>query len=126
MHRKLVAALAGTAAALLATTALAAPAPAHAGTAALVTQTVKIDYSDLDLESPKAVDRLYARLRSAAKRVCGESDVRHLQGNRLQRDCMRQAMDRAVAQVGHAALTAKHAERKPARYAQVSTATRGS
>ena len=124
MHRTLVAALAGTAAALLATAALAAPA--QAGTPGLVTHTVKVEYSDLNLESPKGVERLYARLRSAAKKVCGESDVRHLQGNRLQRDCMQQTMDRAVAQVGHAALAAEHAQRRPVRYARLESATRGS
>lgn len=81
--------------------------------------SVTVNYADLDLAKPAGIDALYARLRGAAKAACGDPDARNLREKALVRECRDEALSNAVAGVNHAALTAKHLQRSPARLAQL-------
>lgn len=101
MNRKLAALLAaGVATVFTSTVTLAADS-------SRVPQ-VTVDYSDLDLSSQKGVDRLYTRLRTAARNVCGERATRDLSARAEARSCYVRALGDAVRDVNHVALTALH------------------
>ena len=85
---------------LLASTAFAATATEA--------PSVRVSYSELDLNKDAGVERLYARLRHAADQVCGNVDNRDLVAGRYREACVRAALDRAVEQVHSARLTARH------------------
>ena len=87
---------------------------------------VAVNYADLDLASPKGVERLYSRLQTAAEKACGRADVRDLKGRERVRDCTEGALERAVNEIGHEALSALHFGSSPVRYAQLERAARGS
>ena len=74
-------------------------APLAAAPAAEATALVRVD--DLDLTQPHARERLDARLRMAARRVC-DTGVRSVSANALENRCMAQAMSRAAPQVERA------------------------
>jgi UrcA family protein len=69
------------------------------------TQTV-VAYPDLDLSKESDVRSLYERLQRAAKRVCGQEDLRNLHMKRLQNECYQESLGRAVDDVGHASVKA--------------------
>lgn len=70
-----------------------------------------VQYGDLNLASSKGVERLYQRIVAAAKQVCDNGDTRSLQSKALFRICTEQSIGRAVAAVGHPALTALYAQK---------------
>lgn len=115
MNRKLVA-LAATALAFVGSAAVAAP----------VTQAreVTVNYADLNLESAAGVEALYARIRAAAKQVCGTAQLNDFYAQADMRACRETAIANAIAKVDNAALAARHANRPEARYAQADTGTR--
>jgi UrcA family protein len=76
------------------------------------TVSIRIPYSDLDLTSDAGITELYARVRRAARQVCRTQTT----GSRVDERypaCMRQTVDRAVAQLGVAALAELHHELVP-------------
>jgi UrcA family protein len=70
--------------------------------------SVRVNYSELDLGKDAGVERLYARLRHAAEKVCGGADNRDLAALRHQQACVRASLDRAVEAVHSSRLTARH------------------
>ena len=97
----------GALAILFATTALPAAADGR-----LVEESLEVSYSDLDLDKEAGVASLYARLRNAAEQVCDvASGPQALFLSSSERVCMAGALERAVAHVDRAALTAYHAAR---------------
>ena len=80
-----------------------AEAPSLAGT-----RSVAIEYGDHELGSGLAIERLYARISAAAKRVCGEYDGRNLRERNNWQACYEAALADAVARVPHAALAERH------------------
>lgn len=69
-----------------------------------------VEYSDLDLATAKGVQALHRRLTTAAKRVCPRTDVVVNALDRVAaRECQRQALDRAVNEIGNPDLAALHA-----------------
>ena len=115
MNRKL-AALAATTLAFVGSTALAAP---HTETHATT-----VTYADLNLESAAGVEALYARIRSAARRVCGTAERHDLAAQADVRACRASAIEKAVATVGSDALAARHAGKQEVRYARADTGRR--
>jgi UrcA family protein len=70
--------------------------------------SVVVKYGDLDLNSVDGVAALHARLRVAARQVCGQLDSRVL-GLREQYElCLSEAVTQSVAKVGNPGLTAFH------------------
>lgn len=90
-------------------------ANAHAGG---TPQRWAVNYADLDLSQQKDAGILYARLRFAAKALCGEADVRDLRMRRAVGVCYRETLSDAVARVNHSALSALHVSDPSMRVAQ--------
>ena len=88
---------------------LATVAPA-AAEAPLVAESTAIHYGDLDLDKTAGVAQLYARIRTAAERVCG---TRYRPGTLLVepawRDCVAAAIEAGVATLDRRAVTEYHA-----------------
>lgn len=69
-----------------------------------------VEYGDLDLTTAKGVQALHRRLTTAAKRVCPRTDVVVNALDRVAaRECQKQALDRAVNEIGNPDLAALHA-----------------
>ncbi len=66
-------------------------------------ESVRVSYSDLDLQKTEGQETLYERLRRAADDVC-EEEYSRLE----ERECRANALDRAVEEVGNKAVTALH------------------
>lgn len=90
---------------------MAASGIAAAGEPQRVTgvRSVVVRYSDLDLNREQGSQAVYARLRSAARRVCGSVDPRDAAARLAWRTCYRKALDHAVAELHSAQVTALHA-----------------
>jgi UrcA family protein len=73
--------------------------------------TKTVAYGDLNLESPKGAETLYARLRRAAEAVCVPFDSREMARKHLWQTCYDNALTAAVAQINHTSLTALHNDR---------------
>jgi UrcA family protein len=71
---------------------------------------VRVSYAGLDLTSERGVQILYQRIATAAERVCPSADSRNLRAFVDGRACRKQAIERAIAQVGNPKLAALHAE----------------
>jgi UrcA family protein len=69
-------------------------------------RTVAVHYGDLNLQSDAGNAALFGRLRQAAERVCGTDDSRNLSVRNAVRECKRDAVARAVEQVGSVRLAA--------------------
>lgn len=86
---------------------------AHAGEAQRsteVTTSVAVSYADLDIASAAGAKTLYARIRSAARKVCGpEPSGLDLHGMAAYDACFQGAVSRAVHRVGSDRLQALHA-----------------
>ncbi|HEU4625744.1 MAG TPA: UrcA family protein [Steroidobacteraceae bacterium] len=78
----------------------AAATLAHAGTpAADDVPSVKVHYADLDLSTSYGAATLYKRIEGAARQVCPSSNALNLRAANVTRNCMAQAIERAVADV---------------------------
>jgi UrcA family protein len=108
------------AAAIRATTALLAltlfTTAAIAGTVTVSDDAIAmaVPYGDLDLSTNAGNRTLYARLTSAAKRVCPRIDNRDLQMRASVDACRAQALARAVRAIDSPALAALHRQDSPA------------
>jgi UrcA family protein len=65
----------------------------------------EVTYQDLNLNSNDGIHLLYKRIQGAANKVCGEVDVRDLQGMRVNKACVNRAISQAVAAVNSPMLT---------------------
>jgi UrcA family protein len=74
--------------------------------------SVTVAYDDLNLSSPNGAKALYARLESAASKVCGGEPnlLQELQKHSNFRSCYHQALDNAVDKVADPRLQALHRE----------------
>lgn len=70
--------------------------------------SVAVGYGDLDLSGDEGLGVLYARLRSAARRVCRPLESRDLHWKQLYRQCYSSALADAVARTGSTRLAALH------------------
>ena len=85
--------------------------PAIAAADELKGRSEKVVYSDLNVVKESGAQALYSRLQRASKRVCGVESYKNAGGIRImseQRDCFRNAMNEAVAQINNPTLTAIH------------------
>lgn len=86
-------------------------ASAIAGTPDAEVPSVKVRFADLDLGKPEGTATLYRRLETAAHVVCNVYEDRLLERQFAWKHCVSGALDRAVAQIGNASLTAYHLAR---------------
>jgi UrcA family protein len=94
-------------------TAGATPPPPVDARDGTVRETVAVPYGDLDLTTDAGARVLYARLTSAAGRVCGFADARELSLWVRVRHCREQALAAAVARIDAPRLTALHRTARP-------------
>jgi UrcA family protein len=71
-----------------------------------VPMSLKVRVASLDLSTPNGVAELYARIRNAARTVCGYADNHFYQARAGWNECVDRTIDHAVASVGNAKLTA--------------------
>lgn len=67
---------------------------------------VNVKYGDLNIDSPQGADVLYARIRRAARNVCGKFDADLLDVFRQREVCINKAISGAVTKVNAPALYA--------------------
>lgn len=99
--------------AVLLTAAVVAVQPGQAAypDSETVERSISVRFADLNLDNDDGVAALYRRLRLAAESVCGPQSLRAagaLMTLRANRQCYDQTLDRAVAEIGHAALEDLH------------------
>jgi UrcA family protein len=109
MTRQLLRASAALGATFIVGTATAAAAI----TAADALPTVTVGYHDLNLGTEKGTLALYARIESAAYKVCQVSDIRNLAEVAAASACRAQAIERAVRDVNSPRLAAVYSLRHP-------------
>jgi UrcA family protein len=74
-----------------------------------------VRFGDLDLGSSRGVKALYVRIRGAARTVCGENErPDSLLSSAPFDNCVRAAIESAVAQIKLPALTAYYEQHRPA------------
>ena len=89
------------------------PALSHAATSAAEPAAVIVRYADLNLGTAAGNDALYARLVSAARKVCGEAgNIRDLGQLAATQACQREAIANAVHSVHSTQLAAVYAKRQ--------------
>ena len=116
--------IAGAALAAAVATCLA-PAAARAD-GIEVTESVRVHFGDLDLNTPNGAHLLYLRLKNAAKSVCGdEFEAIDLKDRGDIIDCQRDAIQHAVEHVDRPLLTTLYDRRNPRYRAVVATSTAG-
>ena len=119
--RRVAMAVAGIAA-LTALSVNAQQSPAN--DAEVPTHVVK--YEDLDLSVREDAQALYRRLQSAAEEVCNVyAEPRPTKLNKIDAQCKREAVAKAVANVDHPGLTALHMERGGMKLARVKSQSTG-
>jgi UrcA family protein len=108
--RALAALAAPAAAVVLAAAAfLGSPTPATAAQPAAAVPRATLYYSPHDLATDRGTRALYARIVAAAQSVCPGWDSRDLGAVAASRECQRDAVARAIGQIGNARLAAAHA-----------------
>jgi UrcA family protein len=75
------------------------------------TRAEVIEYQDLNLATPQAVQILYRRIENAADRVCGRVSPREMAAFDKYRECRGRAVTDAVKQNDIPALTALHRDK---------------
>src|SRR5512146_178932 len=85
---------------------LGSPALAAAAQPAAAAPQTTVHYSFRDLSTEQGTRALFERIVSAARTVCPEYDSRDLGAFAYSRECQRQAVARAVREIGNARLAA--------------------
>jgi UrcA family protein len=68
----------------------------------------RVNFADVNLDSPAGVAKLYRRIESAAEQVCVDPAVRDVRRIAQGKLCLQQAIARAIRQIDLPALTALH------------------
>jgi UrcA family protein len=95
-------------AALTACLMIGATATAHAAAPADAIRSERVNYHDLDLATDQGTQALYARIVSAARRVCAPRDMRILVEVEAAHACEAQAIAQAVRTVNNPRLAATY------------------
>ena len=74
--------------------------------------SMTVSYRDLDLNNSAGVAKLYRRIQSAARSVCGY-EATSVYGPSIWQNCVRPTVDATVAKVNNPPLTALHAGHNP-------------
>src|SRR2546423_3449565 len=100
-------------AALTACLIVGASATAYAAGPTVVSTSVRVNYHDLNLATEQGTHALYARIVSAAHKVCAASDIRILADVAAARVCEAQAIAHAVRDVNDPRLAAVYSAHQP-------------
>ena len=81
-------------------------------------RSIKVGYSDLDLNTQAGAASLYSRIRGAARQVCGYEGSTFTD-KAIWKGCFNGAVGDAVAKVNNPLLTAVHSGKSPAMTAMI-------
>ncbi|MGH7105598.1 MAG: UrcA family protein [Acetobacteraceae bacterium] len=98
---------------LAVTASLASPATASAAQPSATAPEMAVYYSFRDLTTDQGTHALYEHIVSAARAVCPRYDSRDLTAFADSRECQRQAVARAIHQIGSARLAALYSHKLP-------------
>jgi len=70
--------------------------------------TLVVHYQDLDLSQPRDAQRLYRRIKTAARMVCDTPLLPTLRAKVVEHTCVDRAVTQAVGEVGSAQVTQIH------------------
>ena len=73
--------------------------------------SVHVPYADLNLANPSGAEIMLGRIDAAARAVCDPGDTRQLVLHKLAQSCERDAVERAVADLGQPLVVALYQER---------------
>lgn len=73
-----------------------------------VEREVTVYYDEVKMASDRDADRLYRKLRTASRDVCGQANSRSLRERAEFTSCYTQALEGAVLKVNRSAVTALH------------------
>lgn len=69
-------------------------------------ESTVVKFADLNLQTPEGVEALYRRIQHAASKVCWDAQDIHILTDIARRECVEQAVARAVSDVNNRYLTA--------------------
>jgi|SRR5436853_2278034 len=95
------------------TACLIVGASAYAAAPTVVSTSVRVNYHDLNLATEQGTHALYARIVSAAHKVCAARDIRILADVAAARVCEAQAIAHAVRDVNDPRLAAVYSAHQP-------------
>jgi UrcA family protein len=95
------------------------PDTAHAASRSGDPHSVTVRFSDLDLNTAQGTATLYARIRNAARTVCGPVDIGLVEEKQIWDHCVDWSLAAAVAKLANAKLTAYYLARTRSRHAVV-------
>jgi len=72
---------------------------------------VLVQYADLDLRNPNAVEVLYGRIEKAAQRLCSDSGFRRLDERVREQQCVSRTMSDTVIKIQNDRLAALYKQR---------------
>ena len=81
---------------------------AHAATPDDKIPTLVVHYQDLDLSQPRDAQRLYRRIKTAARLVCDNPMLPSLGAIEVEHTCIDRAVTQAVGEVGSVQVTQIH------------------
>lgn len=84
------------------------------------TRAAEVNYADLDLTNEAGAERLYLRIRSAARSVCGTPGLLQIINVSRIRQCAEDATARAIAEVNSPTLTRYYEEKGGSAYRDMS------
>lgn len=101
---------------VLVTVMTSALSPASNASSSEGTRMQEVHYADLDITREPGAERLYKRIRSAAREICGTPGIEQIINASTIRRCAEEATARAVAQVNSPALTRYYEEKNGSAY----------
>jgi UrcA family protein len=87
------------------------PAAANAADRSAAEPHVLVQYADLDLRNPTAVEVLYGRIEKAAQRLCSDSGFRRLDERVREQQCVSRTMSDTVTKIQNDRLAALYKQR---------------
>lgn len=101
---------------VLVTVMSSALSPAGNASSSEEVRAQEVHYSDLDITREAGAERLYKRIRTAAREICGTPGIEQIMNAHRVRRCAEEATARAVAQVNSPALTRYYEEKNGSAY----------
>lgn len=101
---------------VLVTVLSSALSPSASAAVLAETRATEVSYADLDLTNEAGAERLYLRIRSAARSVCGTPGLLQVINVSRIRQCAEDATARAIAEVNSPMLTRYYEEKGGSAY----------
>lgn len=101
---------------VLVTVMTSALSPSGNASSSEETRKQEVHYADLDITREPGAERLYKRIRTAAREICGTPGIEQIINASRVRRCAEEATARAIAEVNSPALTRYFEEKNGSAY----------